>query len=316
MSTNSFEEYPFDSMISRRNADEMANRSIDYDYVAYVDEAGDPGLKKVRPIDKDGTEWLILGCTVIRTRWEPYVPDWLQFTKKAIAVDPRGALHFRNLSPSRRLRAAQCFSMLPMRAFVVCSNKKNMRGWRNTRAEKIPSQEWFYNWCLRLLLERLTEFCERRSQIDYDGKPCKIKVEFSRRGGHRYSQTKAYTRYLRHQEQGNQLYLQKRYIRTDLLDTDLMEDHPHWSRPGLQIADTIASAFYAGANTIGPGTWDPEPAKALKRIMAKAGGTSADFGVALQPTPPAKANLTSEQQHIFREFGYDFERAVGPGPDF
>jgi hypothetical protein len=206
----------------------MTQEPPEYHYIAYVDEAGDPGLKKVRPMDADGSsEWMVLSAVVMRAKWEPDVPAWLQETKKDIRVDVRGALHFRNLSPARRLAVAQSLAEKPIRAISICSNKKNMRGWRNLRAEKIPSQEWFYNWCLRLLLERITGFCEARRQKDFGDGPCKIKIEFSKRGGHRYSQTRAYTLYLRHQEKGGTLFLNKRRIITDLLSTDLMEDHPH-----------------------------------------------------------------------------------------
>lgn len=76
-----------------------------------------------------------------------------------------------------------------------------MRGYRNPRAEKIPSQQWFYNWCIRLLLERVTAFCEARTLEDC-GERKLIKIEFSERGGHRYSQTNAYQYYLRFQQQG------------------------------------------------------------------------------------------------------------------
>jgi hypothetical protein len=244
----------------------------------------------------------------MRAKWEPDVAAWLAETKKGIGVDARGALHFRRLSPSRRLAVARNLATRPVRAFAICSNKKNMRGWQNSRAAKIPSQEWFYNWCLRLLLERLTGFCEARRARDCPDGPCKIKIEFSRRGGHRYSQTRAYTLYLRHQEKGDTLYLNKRKILTDLLSTELMDDHPHWSRPGLQLADTVASAFYTAANTIGPGVWDPVPAQALSDIMAKENGSAVDFGVALQPTPPWKGNLTADQRQIFEHYGYSFGR--------
>ncbi|MCC6478562.1 MAG: hypothetical protein IT552_05075 [Sphingomonadaceae bacterium] len=166
-----------------------------------------------------------------------------------------------------------------------------------------------YNWCVRLLLERITAFCEIRRALDYPGiENCKIKIEFSRRGGHRYSQTNAYTLYLRHQELAGSLYLTKRQIITDLLDTDIMEHHPHWSRPGLQLADIVASGFFAAANTIGPGTWDVEPAKALKRIMATEKDCCRDFGVCLQPTAIWKANLTENQRQIFEHFDYQFVR--------
>lgn len=287
----------------------MDQEPPEYHYVAYIDEAGDPGLRKVKPIDDDGSsEWLILSGVVMRKKWEPDVAQWMNSLKSELGVDRKGPLHFRNLSPSRRLGVAKHVANLPIRGFVVCSNKKNMRKYRNPNAEKVPSQEWFYNWCVRLLLERMTAYCDGRSAKDFDGQKCKMKIEFSRRGGHRYSQTKAYSRYLRHQEQAGSLYLTKRQIVTDMLHTDLMEHHAHWSKPGLQLADVLASAFYASANTIGPGIWDAEPAKALQKIMATEDQIRADFGVALQPTPPWKGELTIEQQHIFEFYGYDFAK--------
>lgn len=162
----------------------MTSSTEEYDYIAYVDEAGDPGLKKVAPLDEGGSsEWLILSAVVMKAKREVDIADWLLAAKKGIAVDIRGPLHFRNLSPTRRLAVAKRLASHPVRAISVCSNKKNMRGWRNVRAEKIPSQEWFYNWCLRMLLERLTAFCDARRTVDLAGRPCKIKIEFSRRGG-------------------------------------------------------------------------------------------------------------------------------------
>jgi hypothetical protein len=36
-------------------------------YIAFIDEAGDPGLSNVRPIDAvGGTEWLCLGAIFMR----------------------------------------------------------------------------------------------------------------------------------------------------------------------------------------------------------------------------------------------------------
>lgn len=285
----------------------MNAHQMEYGYVAYIDEAGDPQLSKVRPIDEiGGTEWLVLSAVVMRSKWEMELPQWLADIRVDLGLDRTGPIHFRNLSPTRRLAVATRLASLPVRAFSICSNKKNMRGYVNHRAEKIPSQEWFYNWCVRLLLERVTGFCEARKKIDFGGSPTKIKVEFSRRGGHRYSQTKAYALYLRHQEHAGSLYLTKRSIITDLLDTELMEHHPHWSRPGLQLADIVASAFYSAANTIGPGAWDIEPAKALTPILAKENGSAVDFGLALQPTPAWKAELSTDQQMIFAHNGYEF----------
>jgi hypothetical protein len=242
---------------------------MEYGYIAYIDEAGDPGLKKVRPLDPDGSsEWLMLSAVVMRCKWEENIVDWVDTIRTGLGIRQRRDLHYRTLSPTRRRVAAARIGELPLRGFVLCSNKKNMCGHHNPRAARIPSQEWFYNWCLRLLLERVTAFCAERTAKDY-GETRKLKIEFSRRGGHRYSQTRAYSQYLRHQHQAGSVYLTKRVPVMEVLETDLMEDHPHRARAGLQLADVVASAFYQAADCLGPGEWDVEPALALQRIMAR-----------------------------------------------
>lgn len=279
-----------------------------YDYVAYIDEAGDPGLNKVRPIDADGaSEWLVLSAVVIQAKREAGVVEWVDAIRQGIGITQRRYLHYRDLSDTRKRAVTRCISELPLRGFAICSNKKNMRGYRNANAEKIPSQQWFYNWCLRLLLERVTAFCADHSMKEWGGLR-KIKVEFSRRGGHRYSQTRAYHYYLRHQQQSAGLYLTKRQPVSGMLETDLMEDHPHQNRAGLQLADAIASAFYQAIDCLGPGAWVVDPAKLLSPIMAKENDNPRDFGVALFPTPPWKAKLSADQRTIFEHYGYDFAR--------
>lgn len=276
-----------------------------YDYVAYIDEAGDPGLNRVRPIDEDGaSEWLVLSAVVIQAKREPNVVPWVDAIRDGIGVRQRRFLHYRDLSDTRKRTVANCMAALPIRAFAMCSNKKNMRGYRNTRAEKIPSQQWFYNWCVRLLLERVTAFCAEHSQKHY-GELRRIKIEFSRRGGHRYSQTKAYHYYLHHQHQSAGLYLTKREPVFEMLHTDLMEDHPHQTRAGLQLADAVASAFYQAIDCHGPGQWFIDPAQLLEPVMAKENGTAKDFGTTLFPAP-FKAKLTPDQQQVFRFYGYSF----------
>ncbi|MET0241408.1 MAG: DUF3800 domain-containing protein [Sphingobium sp.] len=283
-------------------------KNMEYGYVAYVDEAGDPGLKRVRPIDPNGaSEWLILSAVIMRAKWEDDVVSWVDDIRTGLGIRQRRDLHYRTLSPTRKVAATTAVATLPLRGFVICSNKKNMRGHENKNAAKIPSQEWFYNWCVRLLLERVTHFCADRTMHDH-GRMLPIKIEFSRRGGHRYSQTRAYSLYLDHQRKAGSTFLDKRLVRTDMLSTDLMEDHPHDSRAGLQIADLIASAFYQASDCLGPGFWDVDPAKALLPIMASQNGSKIDCGVSLQPTPPWKANLTRDQQQIFEHYGYSFAR--------
>jgi hypothetical protein len=125
---------------------------------------------------------------VIRTSSEPFVKGWGEGIIADLGIKQRNDLHYRTLSPARKTVAGQKLATLPLRGFAICSNKINMRSHRNKRAEKIPSQQWFYNWCIRLLLARVTAFSASRTHNDY-GKIMPVKIEFSERGGIRYSQT-------------------------------------------------------------------------------------------------------------------------------
>jgi hypothetical protein len=64
---------------------------------------------------------------------------------------------------------------------------------QNERAKNArPSaQEWFYNWCIKLLVERISDFVEYNS-IKKFGEPKHVRFIFSERGGVRYGQTTAY----------------------------------------------------------------------------------------------------------------------------
>ena len=283
-----------------------ASKPIEYGYVVYIDEAGETGLSKVRPIDENGSsEWFVLSAVVLKAKWEDDVVDWVRDIRDGIGLKQRPDIHYRTLSPTRKIAACSRIAALPVRGFVVASNKKNMRRHRNANAAKIPSQQWFYNWCIRLLMERVTAFCSDRTIQDH-GRRLPVKIEFSRCGGHRYSQTRAYQSYLRFQQEGDKVYLQKRQPVRDMLSTDLMFDYPHQQRAGLQLADIVASAFYQAADAEGPGEWSTAAASALAPIMARENGMQRNFGVALFPTPDWKADLTENQKEIFREFGYDF----------
>ncbi|HEY4342778.1 MAG TPA: DUF3800 domain-containing protein, partial [Parvibaculum sp.] len=115
---------------------------MEYEYIAYIDEAGDPGISRVRPLDNPGaTEWLCLGATLIRREFEPKVVEWTRDIRQSIGITQRNDLHFRNLSPTRKRAVCAKMSTLPARYFVLASNKKNMRGYHNPRAAKVRSNQ-------------------------------------------------------------------------------------------------------------------------------------------------------------------------------
>ena len=284
-----------------------------YEYILYIDEAGDDGLKQVRPVDnRGGTEWLVISGVLVRQNNENLVVDWVKEIRKDINANQGPALHFRNLSPKKKLRTCEMLASKPVICFAVCSNKKNMRGWSNERAAKMGGKQWFYNFCVRFLMERVTDLCIRDCQKIYRETRF-LKVVFSQRGGHSYGQTKAYWEHLKAQASSHSTYLDKWVIRQEVLRFGLVDYVPHVSVAGLQLADIVASSFYQACDILDV-QQDAGPAKLLSPKIARRNGVRADFGVVLQPTPPAKAKLTKVQREIFEFYGYDFGGAWAPAP--
>ncbi len=283
----------------------MSQISEPYEYVLYIDEAGDDGLRAVRPIDVvGGTEWLCIGGVLVRVNNEASVVDWVKQIRADIDSRQGPVLHYRNLSPTKKRRACELLAQKQVVCFAVCSNKKNMRQHSNERAAARGGKQWFYNFCVRLLMERATELCLIDSRKRYKAAR-NLRVIFSERGGHSYGQTKAYWEVLKRQSMAGTTYLPKRTVRHEVLRYQLVEYLPHNQNAGLQLADVVASAFFQACDVL-ENRWDPEPAKLLTPKMYHEAGVYADSGVVLQPTPPWRAELTPQQQEIFKHFGYSF----------
>ncbi len=274
-------------------------------FVAYIDEAGDPGLHRVKPIDADGaSEWMTLGAIVILAQHEPRLPQLVRDVRRAISATQSPQLHFRNLSDARKVKACEVIAERNLFGFTVCSHKPNMKGHRNGAAEIVGPRGWFYNWCIRLLLERVTDFVLAQSMELY-GEPQTVRLVFSERGGVKYYWLHDYLDRLMRQSREDKLYLPKRDIKHQVIDLGLLSIEPSAASAGCQLADAFASSFYSAADALGP-RWNTEPAKILKPRMAKEGGYQHDYSVTLQPSFFTSTSLTSEQKQIFEFYGYDF----------
>lgn len=278
-----------------------------YDYVLFVDEAGDDGLTKVKPIDPDGaSEWLVITGLLVRAEDEARCRDWLQVLRTDINAVQSSTLHFRKLSPSKQVRAATLLAGLPVRIFTVCSNKKNMRGYSNERAAQAGGKQWFYNWVVRIMMERATNYCAENAEQKL-GKPGKMKVLFSARGGHSYGQTKAYWELLRAKSRVGQTYLARYEMRHDILSFGLVDYVPHYMHAGLQLADIAASAFYQAINDTSP-RWSTDCARALLPRVASREKKHSDVGLVLMPHKINQIGLSAGQKEIFNFYGYRFWR--------
>lgn len=280
----------------------------DFEFVAYIDESGDPSLKRVRPIDETGsTEWMVVSAVVVSRDQDANAKGWVSDICRSIGAENDQVIHFKDLKPDQKLIAASGLGSLPVRIFTVASNKKNMRRYRNERAEKVHSRQWFYNWLVRILIERVTDWCWRRVERRKLSRR-HVKFMFSQSGGHQYSQTAAYHELLRYQSQGN-IHLKKWVPRREVMSMHLIEAHPHYKYAGLQLADIAASSFYQAVDNLDTGPCNSAYAKALMpRVARNITEEHRDYGLVLQPTPPWKADITSDQREVFEHYGYDFDR--------
>ena len=285
----------------------VASPEPPYEYFAYVDESGDPGLDRVKGVDSSGaSEWLILGATLIRREFEDQVGGWVSGITKGFRNHQRPGIHFANLNPAKKRVACERLAELPVRCWAIASNKKNMRGYANPWAEQIPSKNWFYCWLTRLLLERITHFVHSDS-VGRFGEPRLVKIVYSERGGISYEQMNAYYAWLKMKDVAGSQVLTLGELTWSVMHRHLLEVFPHNERAGLHLADTVASAFFKACDFRDTGECDPQFAKLLERRMGRCPdvleGQIAGYGLKLMPDFKT-AKLTKQQAAIFRFYGY------------
>ncbi|MGV2165109.1 DUF3800 domain-containing protein [Agrobacterium sp. 16-172Ci] len=276
----------------------------DYEYIAYFDEAGDPGIKRVVPVDpKGGTEWFTLGCALIKASREHEPIDFVRRARLRINSRQRPDIHYKYLQPWQRIAVCTEAAKENVRFFCLASHKVSMRGYSNPKAAAVSlhPNDYFYNYCIRILLERVTAWVENWSTNEFGG-PKKVKLVFSERGGHSYRHVETYTELLRIQEEKGRLFQDIRSPKFSVLDHRLIEVIPHNQNAGLQMADIVASAFYHAANA-SAANWDMDPAKALKPRMAKDVRGVANMGLTVLPWSTWKSHMSQDQKKIFKFYG-------------
>lgn len=86
----------------------MSGSTPEYSYVAYIDEAGDDGLKAVKPLSHPGSsEWLILSAVVIKAENQSKVPQWTEAIKAEFRNHQKPDIHFTGLNPAKKRKACE-----------------------------------------------------------------------------------------------------------------------------------------------------------------------------------------------------------------
>jgi hypothetical protein len=272
----------------------------------YIDEAGDPGVKPKQSQGPHWSDWFVLSALVIAADREPEAVEWVNEMNRAIRRNGPTVLHYRKLSDTNRQHVCRVLADKPVRAFVVASHKNSMRNHKNKKLGRAKDWE-FYNWCLRLLLERVTAWCAARCRKN--GLPVHpARIVFSQRGGHDYDGLKYYLKKIEAQAISGSLTLDRNRITPGVIYERHCEVIPHSNRAGLQLADIVASAFFQSVCSQSP-RHSIEPAAKLLCRMARQGRRRRPDGFGLLLLPfPHQGEIPIADRRIFELGGYRFKR--------
>jgi len=272
---------------------------------AYVDEAGDEGLGKLRTQGNSGqSHWLAIGACLVRHEHDLSLPRWRNEILAKIGKANRQYLHFRDLSHDQKVVACQHLASKRFGASVVISNKGTLLD-----HDKLPifkKRGYLYNYMIRYLLERITQVCVKAAEKEKHGN-AKLKVIFSRRGGTDYQSMKEYLLLIK---EGRELIKHGRSAYWDVLDIESIkvENHSKWA--GLQIADVVTSAVFCAVEPNYYGNCEPRYALELADRFGTNNNHIIDNGIT--PIPPLSKNPLNQQQ---REFFQEVQRRrQAPGP--
>jgi hypothetical protein len=274
-------------------------------HVVYIDESGDTGLEAVKKPDdpKGATEWLVLAGFVVKVQHDPKMVAWVHDVQ-ADFTSKRGDLHFNRLLEFKKPLVCAQLAKKDCKCFVVMSNKKNIERYRNARLDP-SNKSWIYWFLARLLLERVTEYCE--SQIPQQRRGTdKLRIIFSRRGGLMYVDFEEYLTKLYWQSRLNSLVLAYKDIKWSVIDWEEIRVLDHKAMAGLQLADVIAGPFYQAVelNRGAEQECDPSCAKLLKPVIAaRPSGWTIGYGLKTMPIPSAM-NLAKSQKALFEFYGF------------
>jgi hypothetical protein len=292
-----------------------ASNDPGYEYVAYIDEAGDLGLKRLRPQTPHGaSEWFVLAGIVVYRANEENVRTWVADMLEAIrGKQPPGRrqyLHFRNMNDTHKALVCAMLASKPVRCFVVASHKKSLITHRPSPALiQMNNRDWYYNFLSRYLLERISHFAGQNARKVY-GVAKKVKVVFSERNGLNTGQIGVYLERLRSQTRYGTMVLNRGNLDWDTFDFSLLRRANHNISAGVQLADIVASSFFRACDQYSTLDCDPKFAYMLDAVMGRASDKKAGLvsGYGLKVAPDYRPDeWLPIQAQVFSHFGYPRE---------
>lgn len=283
-------------------------------FYLFIDEAGDEGLDRVRPIDTDGaSEYFVLCGVLVRTSKYSELAQSFAKIKSKVGIPSSETIHFRDLSEKNKLIVIDSIAELRLELVAIVSNKRNMRGYRNLRCEASNLEfsrgrlrprryNWFYNNLFRYLLERASAECKRWTFRAY-GEIRSIQIIFSRRKEISYSQTGAYLLKLKTERRDGGYFNNRGQIDWSVVNALDINSRKDKDEVGLQIADCAASAIFRSLDQSWFGNVNPIYLERLSKKFARIGSTPKDYGFKLLPED-FRSPLSTDQRRGLLSVGY------------
>lgn len=289
---------------------------MNHGFYLFIDEAGDEGIERIRPIDPEGSsEYFVLAGFLIRSHRYNEIARLIIDLKSRIGIPSYKPIHFRDLTDAQKDIVVKYISNIKIGIIAIVSNKLNMRGYRNKFCEAkyyyvkkdriVPAKNnYFYNNLLRYMLETASHLCSHHSVKAY-GNIKRIKIVMSHRKGYSYSQTKAYLHKLHIQGGSHAIFNNKFKIDFRSIDVNALESRRDHQEICLQLADCIASSIYRSVDYDRFKNIKSDYMKLLSPLIVKNPSTNKQFGYGFKLLPaPFTASLTKEQADSLRYVGY------------
>jgi hypothetical protein len=261
-----------------------------HSFVAYIDESGDDGQGNYRAPGARGgmSRWLTISACILRQSHDLNMVSWRDEISGKMPEKKKRHIHFAQMNHSQKIMATQIIASKKLRAISVISNKETIPDGVYTD----KNQLYFY--LTRYLIERISWLCrDMRPQVPQgDGR---VKITFSRRGGMSYAD---FRDYLYRLQKTND---QEVNIHWPVIDIEGIDAKDHSTHAGLQIVDSIASAFGCGFEPDKHGNCESRYAEILKPITYNRKGNYLSYGVKVVPKHSV-IPLTPEQQRIIKLF--------------
>lgn len=266
-------------------------------YHAYIDEAGDEGLGKLKVQGVSGgqSQFFAIGAFLVAGERDAQLPQWRDEATRPFPQREGRDLHFRKLKHEQKIAVCHSLAAKPFAACVVLSYKPTIIG--SPKYEVFKQPQHLYNYLVRFTLERITAAVRKRGKRD--GHEASLMVTFSRRQGTDYDVMREYLEFIR---DGKEKLPSIGRIDWSVFDPANIRVENHAVRAGLQLSDVVTSATYAAFEPGLYGHCEDGYCSALRQRYIRQHGRALNCGLTLIP-PLSKNPMPDAQRKFATTFG-------------